>query len=200
VRIGLLCGSFGSESSNLAALNVAAAYAATNGLQPVMIDGLVNLPAFIVDELGTAPASVRHFRDALVNVDALIIAVPEYAAGMAGSTKNALDWLVGEATLYRKPIAVISAGTTGGERAIEQLTFTLSWAGAWVFSTLGIESPRTKMTNGSFADEPTIQTIEHLVDRLVSAASGDEAFRHSMLKEVVEPFGIDVARFGNLTG
>jgi len=39
----------------------------------------------------------------------LLIASPEYAHGVAGGLKNALDWLVGGPEFYQKPVAVLNA-------------------------------------------------------------------------------------------
>jgi NADPH-dependent FMN reductase len=45
--------------------------------------------------------------------EAVLIAAPEYAGALAGTVKNALDWIVGSGELYAKPVAVMSAGATG---------------------------------------------------------------------------------------
>ena len=37
-----------------------------------------------------------------------MLVTPEYAGGMPGSLKNALDWLVGTGELYEKSLVVIS--------------------------------------------------------------------------------------------
>ena len=54
------------------------------------------------------------WRARLAAADAVLVAAPEYAGGVAGVVKNAFDWVVGAGSMYRKPIAVISAGTSGG--------------------------------------------------------------------------------------
>ena len=41
--------------------------------------------------------------------DGLLIASPEYAHGVAGGLKNALDWLVGGPEFHQKPVAVFNA-------------------------------------------------------------------------------------------
>jgi len=41
--------------------------------------------------------------------DALVISSPEYAHGIAGSLKNALDWLVGSLEFPGTPVGVINA-------------------------------------------------------------------------------------------
>ncbi len=45
----------------------------------------------------------------MTRADGLLIATPEYAGGMPGSLKNALDWLVGTGELYDQPVAILSA-------------------------------------------------------------------------------------------
>jgi NAD(P)H-dependent FMN reductase len=46
--------------------------------------------------------------------DVVLIAAPEYAGGVAGTIKNALDWIVGSGELDTKPVGLISAGTSDG--------------------------------------------------------------------------------------
>ncbi|KAK2044231.1 NADPH-dependent FMN reductase [Colletotrichum somersetense] len=55
--------------------------------------------------------------------DAYILVVPEYNYGLAGSTKNAIDYLYNEWT--GKPIAVVSYGIFGGNSASSQAEKTL---------------------------------------------------------------------------
>ena len=43
----------------------------------------------------------------------MLLAVPEYAFGIPGAFKNALDWTVGSGSLYRKPVAVLSVAPPG---------------------------------------------------------------------------------------
>ncbi len=70
--------------------------------------------------------------------------------------KNAFDWLVGSGDIYRKPVAVISAGTSGGRYARQAMAQTLTWQGAYVVAELGITGPRTKSDDqGRVTDVPT---------------------------------------------
>jgi chromate reductase len=43
----------------------------------------------------------------------VLVAVPEYAFGIPGAFKNALDWTVGSGSLYRKPVAVLGVAPPG---------------------------------------------------------------------------------------
>ncbi len=71
---------------------------------------LAELPPFNPDlDDGRAPASITRFRAELQACDAVLISSPEYAHGVPGVLKNALDWIVSSGELVDKPIAVINA-------------------------------------------------------------------------------------------
>ena len=52
---------------------------------------------------------MRALREEIGQADALLICSPEYARGIAGALKNALDWLVSSQEFPGKPVAVINA-------------------------------------------------------------------------------------------
>lgn len=54
-------------------------------------------------------AVVRDLNDRMREADGLLIACPEYARGVPGAFKNALDWLVGGDAFVRKPFALFNA-------------------------------------------------------------------------------------------
>ena len=62
-------------------------------LEVTIFDGVGGLPHF---DPGVAdvPAQVAAFLDLLGAADGVIICTPEYAHGVPGSLKNALDWTV----------------------------------------------------------------------------------------------------------
>ena len=70
--------------------------------------GLGALPLFNPDLELDPPPSVRDFRDAVGRAGALVIASPEYAHGISGVMKNALDWLVSFEGFIDKPVALIN--------------------------------------------------------------------------------------------
>ncbi|MBV1892686.1 MAG: NAD(P)H-dependent oxidoreductase [Ilumatobacteraceae bacterium] len=197
--IGLLCGSFRSESANQAVLNLIATNALKDSTYSTReICGLATLPTFRPEQVDSPPEVVADFRRQIDGVDGVIIAAPEYAAGLAGSTKNALDWLVGSSTLYRKPVAALSAGTTGGHHALHDLVHTLSWQGAWTFAVLGIAAPLPKMTNGAITHDATANEVASLTTKLVRAIREPGPSRRSALNSVVSTYGIDIERFGEV--
>jgi chromate reductase len=135
MKIIAICGSLRTQSSNLALLR-----AATNIAAEVEIyDGLAKLPHFNPDddiEGSTPPPAVAELRRMLAAADGILISSPEYAHGVPGSLKNALDWLVSEGALVDKPVAVINASPVGGEFARDSLVETLrtmNWrvTGTW---------------------------------------------------------------------
>ena len=200
VKVGLLSGSLGQGSSNTAALWVVETHVRAQGHHAEWITGLDSVPPFAPQLDDDAPDEVASFRRQIEAVDAIVVAAPEYAGGVAGVIKNALDWLVGSASIYHKPVAVVSVGTTGGEYAKEQLVRTLSWQGALVVATLGVSSPRGKVdADGHFTDGATLSGLRSCVDRVGEALAADNASRVAMVRSVVEPLGIDVARFGDLS-
>ena len=90
-------------------------------------EGLGDLPHFNPDLDGDdPPESVRAFRELLRSADGVIICSPEYAHGIPGSLKNALDWLVSDGTLVGKPVVVITTAPTYGEFAHAQLVEVLT--------------------------------------------------------------------------
>lgn len=102
-----------SGSLRRASLNTALLRAAMDLAPPsatfTVYDGIGDLPLFNPDLEGSEPASVLAFRDRLSKADAVIIASPEYAHGVTGVIKNALDWIVGSGELYEKPVALLNA-------------------------------------------------------------------------------------------
>ena len=77
-------------------------------------DGLGNLPHFNPEiDKEFEPPAVSDFRSRLNNSAGVIISTPEYAHGIPGVLKNALDWLVASGELYEKPVALLSASPRG---------------------------------------------------------------------------------------
>lgn len=200
MKFGLLVGSLGEASANAAALSVAEAHVHQQRHRTHWLTGLGSVPPFVPADSDNAPSPVASFRKQIESVDALLLAAPEYAGGVSGAVKNALDWLVGSASLYHIPVGVLSVGTTGGEHAIEQLVRTLSWQGGLVVATLGVSAPRAKSdSDGRIIDPITIAAIRACVDRATEAHHVDPAKRLALVRAVVEPFGIDADRLGELT-
>lgn len=135
-RILAISGSLREQSSNTALMK------AMIGLAPERMrfsiyDGLGGLPHFNpdddTDEKAVA-APVRELRERLEAADGVLIVTPEYANGVPGSLKNALDWMVSTTVWLNKPTAVVSASPTpmGGDKAHASLLLTLRMINARV--------------------------------------------------------------------
>jgi NAD(P)H-dependent FMN reductase len=108
-----LCGSLRAQSSNLALLRAAEGQLPP-GSSLTLFNGLASLPAFNPDqESAGAHALVRDWQAALRACDALLISTPEYAHGIPGALKNALDWVVGSGELVGKPVGVLTLAYGG---------------------------------------------------------------------------------------
>src|SRR5437868_3414288 len=132
MKIAAICGSLRAQSSNRALLE-AAARSAPAGMEVTFYEGLASLPQFNpdLDEEGSIPPpAVADLRAQLAAADGILISTPEYAHGLPGSLKNALDWLVSYGPLVEKPVALLNASTSGGQYAqasLVEILRTMNW-------------------------------------------------------------------------
>ena len=103
-----ISGSLRANSTNTALLR-AAALLAPRGVAITFFEGLGALPHFNPDHADTPSPEAAAFIQAAVDADGLVIACPEYARGMPGTFKNALDWLVGSTQFPHKPVMLFNA-------------------------------------------------------------------------------------------
>ena len=128
MNVFAIAGSLRAGSSNVALVRVIADLA-PSGVSVTIFDSLGELPMFSPDiDSDELPQAIVSFRAQIAAADAILLCTPEYAYGMPGSLKNALDWLVSSASLYRKPVAALSASPSsrGGDRALAWLRQTLT--------------------------------------------------------------------------
>lgn len=100
-------GSLRRASSNTAVLQAAAALAPA-GVRVVLYEGLGGLPHFNPDLNAAGIREVEELRAQVKAADGLLFSTPEYAHGVPGSLKNALDWLVGCDAFIEKWVALIN--------------------------------------------------------------------------------------------
>lgn len=98
-----------------------------------IMDQLQMIPAFVPQ---TQPAEfteqLAELFDKAGKADGILIASPEYAHGIPGVLKNALDWLVDCEATVLKPVAVMGVSTSalGGFRsqaALIQVLTAMNW-------------------------------------------------------------------------
>jgi chromate reductase, NAD(P)H dehydrogenase (quinone) len=116
IKIFAICGSTKQNSSN---------YNLTKAIEEefksivnfTIFNDLVSIPHFSVDEI---PEPVLAFTKQIDESDGVLICTPEYAHGVPGSLKNAIDWTVGSNQFSNKPTCLITASTDGqfGHKAL----------------------------------------------------------------------------------
>jgi chromate reductase len=196
VRVLLVCGSLQRASANRAALDVARAALSARGVDVTSFEDLAAIPPMNPDHADDPGAAVLGFRSQLDAADAVLIAAPEYAGAIAGVVKNALDWMVGLAGLHGKPIALVSAGTSGGVFARRDLVRTLIWQGGNVVASLGIAQSSAKSATDAdgqrrLTDPTTLHEIEALVSSLVAFAGKKPSERLSAITALAVDAGVD---------
>jgi chromate reductase len=110
MRVLVISGSLRQASTNRSALE-ALARLAPECVKVLLYGDLAKLPPFNPDddiEDKPKPEPVDTLRALVDASDALVIAAPEYAHGVPGALKNALDWLVASETFAGKPTALIN--------------------------------------------------------------------------------------------
>ena len=107
IHVLAISGSLRRASSNTALLT-AAALLAPAGMTVELFDGLDGLPHFNPDREHEPHPALERLRRTVAACDGLIFSTPEYAHGVPGSLKNALDWLVGGHEITNKPVAVLN--------------------------------------------------------------------------------------------
>jgi chromate reductase len=155
----------------------AVATLAPAGTRFTFYEALLSLPLFSPEldgEDAFAPAPVVELRQLIEQADAVLIATPEYAYGMPGSLKNALDWLVSAGSLVGRPVAALSASPSflGGNQAHAGLLLTLTALNAAVVpaATFPVPFVRAKLdANGAILDPAFAEDLRGAVQALVAA-------------------------------
>jgi chromate reductase len=179
LTILLIPGSSRDGSTNVAVLRTAAAVAAP-GVGATLYDGLGQLPLFNPDEdrEGTEIDSrVAGMRRQVADADAILICTPEYAGALPAALKNLLEWTIGDAGTYGKPVAWINAAgpaaPTGAADAHASLRKVLGYAGADIVEAACVRIPVSRDAIGSdglIGDGPTRERIASAVARLAEHA------------------------------
>ena len=155
-----ISGSLRVASSNTALLR-AAAQLAPVGVGINLYERLAGLPHFNpdLDDLDgrTAPPEVLDFRFRLDTSDGVIISSPEYAHGVPGAMKNAIDWVVSSGELYEKPVALLNASMSA-THAYESLLEILTTADANVVreASVRVGLPTNRIGEAGIVSDPEL--------------------------------------------
>jgi len=178
VRILAISGSLSAASSNTALLR-AAARLAPEGVEVELYQGLDGLPHFNPDldrdlDDPLLPGPVRELRARVGAAEALLISSPEYAHGVPGSLKNALDWLVGGSEMPGLPVALVnaSAHAVHAQAALAETLRTMSVA-LVPGSPFPVRVPGRGRSAEELADSPETAADLGAVLAAVAEAVGD---------------------------
>lgn len=112
-KILAISGSTRERSTNLNLINAIADLAA-DIFAITIYPGLMHLPPFNPDNDNEhAGEAIADLRSRLGQADGVLICTPEYAMGVPGTLKNAIDWTVSSADFFHKPTALITASSSG---------------------------------------------------------------------------------------
>ena len=123
-----------------------------------LYEGLGTLPHFNPDlDVAPWPPAVVDLRAQIAACDALLICSPEYARGVAGAMKNALDWLVSVEDFAGKPVALFNASPRA-THALAALRLTLETMAARVIDGAALTVPllSSPMTEDSIVADPAL--------------------------------------------
>jgi len=127
IRLLGLCGSLRQASLNAMLLRVMQ-QVAPERIEVSLYNGMAGLPLFNPDLEATLPVQVESLRAQLNAADGVIIASPEYAHGISGVLKNALDWMVGNESFVNKPVMLVNTSPRAGHAvaALMEVLITMS--------------------------------------------------------------------------
>jgi chromate reductase, NAD(P)H dehydrogenase (quinone) len=175
IKILAISGSLRNSSSNTNLIRAASAIAQKEKMIFTIYGGLGDLPHFNPDLDGDEPpATVTDLRKQIKAADGVLICTPEYANGVPGVLKNALDWIVSSGEFVNKPTAVISASplATGGKNAHDSLLLTLKMMTAAIVEggTMNIPLVSKKLSpEGELMDTATAYDLGLMLDALAKA-------------------------------
>jgi chromate reductase len=166
MKVLALCGSIRKNSSNHALLM------AVKNIFPELTSWLdfaiEQLPFFDpILQFADTPALIGDLRRHALHADVLVISTPEYAHGIPGVLKNALEWLVCEETM-KKPVILFIASSDGSfvkEYLLETLRTMDMLASAE--ATMLVKNAKTAIDpSGKFLDTELQTAVQAFLTRL----------------------------------
>jgi NAD(P)H-dependent FMN reductase len=172
-KVAAICGSTKSNSLNLSLIK-AIAELSTPDFEFHIISNIDEIPHFNPDlDNDSPPEPVVNFRKQLKEADAILICTPEYAMGVPGTLKNAIDWTVSSCEFSHKPTALITASSQGmkGHAALLE-TLRIIEANITDKTQLIISFVKTKVSpEGKIMDDSTKKQVLEVMKNLLAASS-----------------------------
>lgn len=160
MRFIAISGSLRAASSNTRIVH-ALGRLTPKGVEIEVYGGLGDLPHFNPDlDGGTLPESVLDLRRLIGVADGLVICSPEYAHGVAGSMKNALDWLVPSLEFPQTPVCLINAAPRA-HHAHNQMLEILTMMSARIVEAacVGVSLQGRPLSSAEIAQDPELGGI-----------------------------------------
>ncbi|TPJ16407.1 NADPH-dependent FMN reductase [Mesorhizobium sp. B2-7-2] len=175
IEIIAISGSLRAASTN-SALVAALAANAPAACRVEVYDGLGRLPIFNPDDEGArTPPQAAALIEAVTRADGVIVSCPEYAHGMPGGLKNALDWLVSRDAAVGKPAMLVHASPRSlyARAALAEIMRTMSFAmyeeTALEIALLGKKPAEVEMILGEDANR---QAMRGAIEAFVGVIGG----------------------------
>lgn len=173
MKLFAISGSLRARSFNTALLRAASGLL-PEGVEAVLYGGLSELPHFNPDlDVDPAPVTVADLRARIAEADGVLICSPEYAHGVPGSLKNALDWIVSSGEFTDKPVLLINASPSfmGASLAQANLTEILRVMGAKLpdSAVFSVPSVSRKMASDGALDEETARAYRAALSAFIAA-------------------------------
>jgi NAD(P)H-dependent FMN reductase/RimJ/RimL family protein N-acetyltransferase len=179
LRILAIPGSLRARSTNLLLLESAAILAGAEMRLEIFPD-LGSIRFFNPDRTDLPPA-VATLRASIQAANAVIFSTPEYAHGLPGALKNALDWLVGGIELTDKPVVFFNASPRSiyAQAALREVLVTLGarmLEDACVTIPLIADSrtPQQLVTDAAIA-QPIAAALQRLAASITALAANSTA-------------------------
>jgi len=171
-----ISGSLRARSSSTEVLRAAATLAPPTARVTLYV-GLGTLPHFNPDldaDGSMPPEAVWELRSQVTGAAGILICSPEYAHGVPGALKNALDWLVSGVEILHKPVGLLNTAPRA-THAIASLAETLRTMSAAVIAGATVALPidgRRLEAADIVADPELSRMIRASLDSLTAAAVG----------------------------
>jgi chromate reductase, NAD(P)H dehydrogenase (quinone) len=178
IHILAISGSLRQTSSNTTLLQ-AAIKLAPDKTEVKLYGGLNNLPHFNPDLENNDISAVTDLQTQIRWADGLLISTPEYAHGVPGVLKNALDWLVSSEEFMGKPIAILNASPRATHAQASLIEIVTTMAGCVIpeaLCTVPLMDKKFDVAGILAAPEiatelkKTIEVFTHAIQRLKSEA------------------------------
>ena len=171
IRLLAVSGSLRTHSSNTFVLQ-AIKTLAPESVDVILYSELSQLPHFNPDlDRDTLPDTVVSWRQQIKHSDGIIISSPEYAHGVPGSLKNALDWLVSSVEFPGKAVILINTNprATIAQASLREILVTMS-ARIVESNNTTLEIAGTGLDSQRIVSDPTLSTSLKEGDRRICSS------------------------------